>query len=139
MKHETEANHMARHGRKRSSTVRPAEAGVRRVRRSRQRAAVRTGDDRRPDGVQAASASKASKVDKALEDFLAAPRHVGNRCSTCGDELAAEACAKFAAMKEEGDVYHSWRHFNEVVLRGFGVNIKYATLMNHVRNCLGAD
>lgn len=84
-------------------------------------------------------AAPSSKVDKALADFLTAPHRVGNRCSTCGNELAAEACAKFAAMKEKGDVYHAWRHFSEVVLRGLGVNIKYATLMNHVRNCLGAD
>lgn len=70
------------------------------------------------------------------------PASRARKCQTCKDPALVAMVDEFAALKRAGKAkpWQSWSWFHrEFVVREHGIEIRYVTLMNHVRNCLGSN
>lgn len=85
-------------------------------------------------------ASKKKDINKAsVTSFLKSSRKT-TTCATCRNKPIADVCAQFLKLRKRKKVerWQSWRWFCMSYVNGeLGIKISYATMMNHVRGCLG--
>lgn len=85
--------------------------------------------------------SKAAKqsVTKSLSSFIKTSKKPV-RCTTCADKQVVDICLDYLKLKKKGKVavWQSWRWLCcEYMNKQLGLKIRYDTVMNHVRQCLG--
>lgn len=60
------------------------------------------------------------------------------RCLTCQDADLRDVLAEFGRRKAAGETNMPWRQFWVQALQPLRPGLKYCTMLNHVRNCIGA-
>ena len=74
-----------------------------------------------------------------MRAFLKTDPRATVRCKTCQCVEWGAIVNEFGRLKEKGTASHSWAYFHRHFLRPRGFPFVYATLMNHVRHCLGLE
>lgn len=85
--------------------------------------------------------SKAAKqpAKKSLSSFIKTSKK-SVRCTTCADKQLVSICHDYLKLRNKGKVaaWQSWRWLCcEYMNKQLGLKVRYDTVMNHVRQCLG--
>jgi len=75
-------------------------------------------------------------ADDIVARFVAAGQTKDVRCSTCKDKEVLALVAAFGERKKAGATHIAWRSFWRHVLLPIRPDLRYCTMLNHVRNCM---